>query len=146
MNWIDNYIGVGDLIDANNVDDLRKRGVDFIVDARTLFETVRVGFLEEHRPVPDKILKASRLLLALSDLDAKILIHCLVGVNRTPFLAMVYVSKKYKMNYEEAYRFVAEKRPNTRIHWDWVRMLESREAKDAAARAKTCSSRSCRER
>ena len=131
MNWIDDFIGVGDIIDANYVDDLRKQGVDFIVDARTLFESVRVGFLEENRPVVAKILKAAKFLVALSDLDAKILIHCLADINRTPFLAMVYVSKKYKMSYEEAYKLVAEKRPNTRIHWDWVELLESGEIESA---------------
>ena len=131
MNWIDNYIGVGNIIDANDVDDLREKGVDFIVDARTLFKTVKVGFLDEQSPVPDKIIKAAKLLVALSDLDAKILIHCLVGINRTPFLAMVYVSKKYKMSYQEAYKFVAEKTPNTRFHWDWVEQLESSEAEGA---------------
>ena len=127
LNWIDNCIGVGDIIDAYYVDALREQGVDFIVDARTLFETVHVGFLDENRPIPSKILKAARLLVALSDLDAKILIHCLVGINRTPFLASVYVSKKYKMDYKAAYKFVAEKRPNTRYHWDWVELLESSE-------------------
>jgi dual specificity MAP kinase phosphatase len=132
LNWIDECIGVGDIIDAYEVDDLRKQGVDFIVDARTLFETVKVEFLDENRPVPGKILKATKLLVALSDLDAKILIHCLVGIDRTPFLAMVYVSKKYKMSYETAYKFVSEKRPNTRYHWDWVELLESSETDSAA--------------
>ena len=131
MNWIDNCIGVGDIIDAYYVDALREQGVDFIVDARTLFETVHVGFLDENSPVPGKILKAAKLLVALSDLDAKILIHCLAGINRTPFLAMVYVSKKYKMDYEAAYKFVAEKRPNTRYHWDWVELLGSSETESA---------------
>jgi protein-tyrosine phosphatase len=132
LNWIDNCIGVGDIIDAYDVDDLRKQGVDFIVDARTLFETVQVGFIDENRPVPGKILKAAKFLVTLSDLDAKILIHCLVGIDRTPFLAMVYVSKKYKMDYKAAYKFVAEKRPNTRYHWDWVELLESGETESVA--------------
>ncbi|OGD45646.1 hypothetical protein A3K70_00905 [Candidatus Bathyarchaeota archaeon RBG_16_48_13] len=133
MHWIDQWIGVGDLIDANYVAELREQDVDFIVDARTLFESAHVGFHHENRPVPSKILKAARLLVALSDLDAKILIHCLEGIDRTPFLAMVYVSRKYKMNYEAAYKFVAEKRPSTRYHWDWVKLLESNESVGAAS-------------
>jgi hypothetical protein len=46
-----------------------------------------------------------------------------------PFLAMVYVSKKYVMDYDAVYKFVAEKRPNTRYHWDWVKLLKSNEIK-----------------
>lgn len=85
---------------------------------------MQVGFVNENRPVINKILKAAKLLVGLSNLDAKILIHCLVGIDRTPFLAMVYVSKKYKMDYDAAYKFIAEKNPNTRCHWDWVNFLK----------------------
>jgi protein-tyrosine phosphatase len=42
---------------------------------------LRVGLLDENRPVISKILKAAKLLVALSNLDAKILIHCLIGID-----------------------------------------------------------------
>ena len=124
MDWIDRWIGIGNVIDANFVDELRAQGVDFIVDARTLFDTMHRELLHEHRPDPGKIIKAAKLLVALSDLDAKVMIHCLEGFDRTPFVAMVYVSQKYNMSYEAAYKYVAEKRTSTRFHWDWVKLLE----------------------
>ena len=125
MDWIDQWVGVGNVIDANLVDELREQGVDFILDARTLFDGTSLGLLHGHHPIPGKILKAAKLLVALSNLDARVLIHCLEGIDRTPFLAMAYVSQKYGMSYEAAYKHVAEKRSGTRFHWDWVELLES---------------------
>ncbi len=124
MDWIDRWVGVGNVVDANLVNELREQDVDFVMDARTLFDSPGAGLLHEHRPVPRKIVKAAGLLVALSNLDAKVLIHCLEGIDRTPFLAMVYISQKYKMGYEASYKHVAEKRPNTHFHWDWVKLLD----------------------
>jgi predicted protein tyrosine phosphatase len=89
-----------------------------------------LGFSTKTAPSPARSLRP-RSFVALSDLDAKILIYCLVGIDRTPFLAMVYVSKKYNVSYEAAYKFVVEKSPNTRYHWDWVGLLGSSETEGA---------------
>jgi protein-tyrosine phosphatase len=110
LNWIDQWVGIGNLIDANLVDELRDQDVDFIMDVRTLFDATSPGLLHHHHPVMRKILKAASLLVTLSELDAKVMIHCLEGIDRTPFVAMVYVSQKYGMSYEDAYKRVAEKR------------------------------------
>jgi len=123
MNWIDESIAVGNIVDANNVQLLEKEDIEFIIDARTLFLGVPSNPLQQ-KPRVDKILKAADLLIALANLDAQVLIHCLWGVDRTPFLAMVYVSKKYDMPYKEAYEFVKLKRTQTVFHWDWVDQLE----------------------
>jgi dual specificity MAP kinase phosphatase len=80
-------------------------------------------------PIVRKVMKAGDMLVALTQFDAKILIHCLLGIDRTPFLAMVYVSKKYDMSYKDAYEFVKKKNPHTVFHWDWVEMLRMKEEK-----------------
>jgi len=102
------------------ISELKEVDIDLIIDARTLFNIV---YGSNKKPLVNKVLKAGDMLVALTELNAKVLVHCSEGVDRTPFLAMVYVSKKYDMSYEDAYKFVKEKRPQTVFHWDWVEML-----------------------
>jgi protein-tyrosine phosphatase len=123
MNWIDDFVAVGGLEDAFSTHDIKEADIDLIVDARTLFDDF---FEMNKRPIVNKVLKAGDLLVALTKLDAKILVHCLAGIDRTPFVAMVYISKKYDMPYKEAYEFVKKKNPPTVFHWDWVKMLGER--------------------
>ncbi len=121
-NWIDSFVAVGGLEDAFSVHDLRKADIDLIIDARTLFdETLEAG----KKPILDKIIKAGDMLVAITEYKPKVLVHCLLGIDRTPFVAMVYVSKKYDTSYKDAYEFVKKKHPHTVFHWDWVEMLRA---------------------
>ncbi len=122
-NWIDDFIAVGGLEDAFSVKDLKEGDIDLIIDARRLFDGISgINVV----PIVDKVLKAGNMLVMLTPFDTKVLVHCLMGIDRTPFLAMVYVSKKYDMPYKEAYEFVKKKNPYTVFHWDWVEMLGTR--------------------
>lgn len=123
MDWIDESIAIRDLVDANNIQLLTSEDIESIIDARTLFQSVPFHLLQ-HEPRVDKILKAADLLISLSNLDAKVLIQCLMGIDRTLFLAMIYISKKRDVPYKDAYEFVKQKRPQTVSHWDWVEQLE----------------------
>jgi hypothetical protein len=127
MNWIDQYVAVGGWKSVFFIDNLKKEDIDLIIDARTLFDLPHGN---PKKPIVKKILKAGDMLEALTHFNAKVLIHCTEGIDRTPFVAMVYVSKKYDMSYKEAYELVKEKRPETIFHWDWVEMLgESKDKK-----------------
>jgi hypothetical protein len=120
MDWIDKYVAVGGWTDAFFIENLKKEGIELIIDARTLFDRV---YGVEKKPLVDKVLKAGDMLVALTDHDCQVLIRCHEGIDRTPFVAMIYVSKKYGMPYKEAYELVKQKRPQTVFHWDWVKML-----------------------
>jgi protein-tyrosine phosphatase len=72
----------------------------------------------------DKVRRSAYLLYALSENDAKVLVHCVWGVDRTPFLAMLYYAYKYEATYNLAYAAVKKKHPSTVIHQDWVELLE----------------------
>jgi protein-tyrosine phosphatase len=123
MDWIDDFVAVGSLLDAERVNELKEEDIDLIVDARVAFERADVI---NYKPIVPKVLRAADILVALSQtIMPKILIHCTFGVERTPFLAMVYVSRKYSMTYEEAYNYVREKRPQTIFRWDWVEALKN---------------------
>jgi hypothetical protein len=120
MNWIDEFVAVGGWKDVFFINDLKNADIDLIIDARTLFDII---YGTDKKPLVDKVMRAGDVLVSLTEHDAKALIHCHEGIDRTPFVAMVYVSKKYNMSYKDAYEFVHEKRPQTVYHWDWVEML-----------------------
>jgi protein-tyrosine phosphatase len=122
LNWVDDCVAIGNLVDANNVDLLRKENIDLIIDVRTAFD---LDFSEmSYTLVCERAKKITILLTALSSLEAKVLVHCLEGIDRTPFMVMLYIAQKYNMTYKEAYDLVKQKRPNTRFHWKWVEDYE----------------------
>jgi len=122
MNWIDDNVAVGNWMDAFRVGALRREGIDLIIDARTLFHRNWRNF--HHYPDVKRVRRAGNMLVSLAELDAKVLVRCRHGRDRTPFLAMLYVSKRYNKTVKEAYEMVKEKRPQTVLHWEWVEMLE----------------------
>ena len=124
MKWVDDMVAVGNWADARDVDGLRSEGVDLIVDARALFTQSLLQF--DKVPLVKEVLRTADLLVALSSLKPKVMIRCYHGRDRSPFVAMVYVSKKYVMSYKDAYDFVRQRVPRTVYHWDWVKMLGSR--------------------
>jgi protein-tyrosine phosphatase len=122
LNWVDDCVAIGNLIDANNVDLLRKENIDLNIDVRTAFD---FDFSEmRHTPVFDRVRKITVLLTSLSNLQAKMLVHCLEGIDRTPFIVMLYVAQKYNMTLKDAYDLVKQKRPETRFHMEWVEGYE----------------------
>ncbi|MDD1770990.1 MAG: dual specificity protein phosphatase family protein, partial [Methanomassiliicoccales archaeon] len=62
----------------------------------------------------------------LSKQNAKVMIRCRQGKDRTPLVAAAYVSRRYGMPLKEAYELVKKKRKRTKYHWDWLEMLEKR--------------------
>ena len=122
MNWVDDCVAIGNLVDANNVDLLRKEDIDLIIDVRTAFD---FDFSEmNYTLICERAKKITILLVALSSLKAKVLVHCLEGIDRTPFTVMLYIAQKNSMTFKDAYGFVKQRRPNTRFHWEWVEDYE----------------------
>lgn len=127
MNWIDENVAIGNLIEANNVLLLRQENIDLVLDVRTAFNSnARFEFLHRKKILnSERAKKISILLVGLLNLKAKVLVHCLEGVDRTPFIVMLYVAQKYSMNHRDAYYLVKQKRPQTRFHWNWVTDYEN---------------------
>jgi hypothetical protein len=117
VEWIDNNVAVGSILDAEEVVTLLKNDVDLILDARLCFTHFPII------PVTDNIMTHANLLRVLSENSSRTLIHCVWGVDRTPFLGMVYYARKYGMRYHDAYEYIKSKHPATVFHWDWLDML-----------------------
>jgi protein-tyrosine phosphatase len=122
LNWVDECVAIGNLVDANNVNLLRKEDIDLIIDVRTAFD---FDFSEmSYTLICERAKKITILLTAMSNLKAKVLVHCLEGIDRTPFTVMLYIAQKNRMTFKDAYGVVKQKRPNTRFHWEWVKCYE----------------------
>jgi hypothetical protein len=132
MDWIDDNIAVGSWLDAEEVAERKEKGVDLVLDARALFHKKKGLNPFEFEPIPDKVLRAADMLVALSNYKnskghgiPKILIRCIWGVDRTPFVATVYIKQKYDKTWDDAYKYVAVKHPQTQFHWDWIETLNA---------------------
>jgi predicted protein tyrosine phosphatase len=117
VDWIDSNIAVGSLLDAEEVVTLMKKDVDLIIDARLCFTHFPIA------PIAENVITSSNLLRVLSEHGARTLIHCVWGIDRTPFLAMVYCACKNGWSYQRAYEYVKSKHPGTIYHWDWIDIL-----------------------
>ncbi len=121
MDWIDDTVAVGDWFDGFSVQRRRQNNIQLIVDSRVLFTK---GLLPRGRvPIAQFLLKARDEIMELVPLHPKVLIFCSRGRDRSPFLAMMYIMKRYGMGCKEAYEMVASKRRQTVFHWDWVTVV-----------------------
>lgn len=121
MNWIDADLAVGDLDDARNNQELRRQGINVSIDVRNVF------YWDETEPetfglVKHKVWSLVDILRTITG-KYKAFIHCRGGIDRAPFIAMLYVAKKYKKNYSEAYKWVKECRTQVIEHWEWVPLV-----------------------
>jgi hypothetical protein len=121
MNWIDETIAIGSWMDARCVRNLKREKIDLIIDSRTLF--FRKSGTLRNEPRIDMLEKAVEMLIELSSLKAKVLVFCRHGKDRSPFLVMVYLSKKDGVSCDEAYQRIKSKRRRTIYHPEWVKML-----------------------
>lgn len=123
IEWVDKNVAVGNWMDARDVEQLREEDIDFVIDARAFFDDSRG---RGHRtPDLDQIIKEVSFMLTLASAGARILVRCHHGRDRGPFVAMIYLSQKKKISYDQAYHEVKKKRPRTELHWDWVEQLEA---------------------
>ncbi|MFA5314286.1 MAG: dual specificity protein phosphatase [Methanomassiliicoccales archaeon] len=123
IEWIDENVAVGNWRDARDIDMLRNEGIDMIVDARILFDDSKGRKLRT--PHIDLIHREIEFMLAMAGMGAKILVRCYHGRDRSPFVAMIYLSRRNGTSYDEAYRTVKEKRPITIFHRDWVKLFDA---------------------
>ena len=123
MDWIDDTVAVGNWFDGISAQRRRHQGIDLIIDSRVLFTK---SILPSRRaPLVERLERARDQIVGILPLKPKVLIYCNQGRDRSPFLAMLYVSKRYGLSYQEAYEMVKSKRRQTVFHWDWVRAVDT---------------------
>ncbi len=122
MDWIDDTVAVGDWFDGFSPKRRRSEGIGLLIDARVLF--TKSIFPSRRAPLVELIMQAQNQIIGVVPFQPKILIFCDRGRDRSPFVAMQYVKKRYRMTYQEAYEMVRSRRKETVFHWDWVKALD----------------------
>ncbi|OPY34266.1 MAG: Dual specificity phosphatase, catalytic domain [Methanomassiliicoccales archaeon PtaU1.Bin124] len=122
IDWVDENVAIGSWRDARDVDHLRSQGIDLIVDSRILFDDSQGRDLRI--PRVEHMLKVVGLMQIAAEAGARILVRCYHGRDRSPFVAMVYLNRRYGTPYRQAYVRVKQKRDRTVFHWEWVDILE----------------------
>lgn len=52
--------------------------------------------------------------------EAKILVHCIEGIDRSPFIVASIIAQQYGLKLNEAYHIVKDARPIIREHYEWL--------------------------
>jgi len=125
MDWIDETVAVGNRLDGLSVRRRRRENIEIVIDARLLFSQDRISSKRE--PLIEKLSHARDQLVNISAFNPRVLIYCNRGRDRSSFLAMLYLSKRFGLSYQEAYEKVKSKRKETVFHWDWVEMFREDE-------------------
>jgi hypothetical protein len=122
MDWIDDTVAVGDWFDGFSAQRRRHEGIDLIIDSRVLFTKSVFSF--KRTPLVEMMLRTRDQIVGVVPFHPKILIFCNRGRDRSTFVAMLYVKKRYSLGYQEAYEMVRSKRKQTTYHWDWVKAFD----------------------
>lgn len=123
MDWIDDTVAVGNWFDGISAQRRRHEGIDLIIDSRVLFTKSILPL--RRAPLVERLMRTRDQIVEILPLKPKVLIYCNRGRDRSAFLAMLYVSKRYGLSYQEAYEMVKSKRRQIAFHWDWVRAVDA---------------------
>ena len=63
-------------------------------------------------------------IFSLLDSNKKTLVHCSAGRSRSCSIVIFYIMKKYNISFNEAYKLMREKRPNTYLHNGFFKQLQ----------------------
>ena len=128
MNWITDYLAIGDLGDLDNIRYLRKLRT-IAVDVRDLFaehvhlEDTDADIVTESWRINWEALDQFVIDLEQHEGEQKVMIHCSAGIDRAPFVATYYLFKRGDWTIDEAYAHVKTKRPQTFIHNEWMNQV-----------------------
>jgi hypothetical protein len=122
MDWIDETVAIGNWYDGFSARRRRHEGIELIIDSRVLF--TKSTFPSRRVPMVDGLVKARDQILVLLPFKPKVLIFCSRGRDRSAFLSMMYVRKRYGLDFQEAYELVRSKHRQAAFHRDWAAMLD----------------------
>ena len=140
ITWITESLAIGDFTDTLNLDLLHKEKVDSILfldskeKSRRIMEAIKGEIDCSWYPVltdpieniwrfQDECQAAYDELSFSLSIGMKVLVSCIAGIDRSPFIVAMYLTKHCFVSYEDkllkAYSLIKEKRPWIIEHYDW---------------------------
>ncbi|XP_039253556.2 uncharacterized protein LOC120330721 [Styela clava] len=93
---------------------------EFIDDSHFHRISVRDNYQEKMTPY---IKEAIEFIEKVRKSNQRVIVHCLAGVSRSATVAIAYVLHYLRINFEDAYRFVKEKRPSISPNFNFLGQL-----------------------
>ena len=114
---IENKLWLGNLFSAQNIDDLKRKGITKIltvIDVPQNQYSENDGFKHKIIEVMDveyeNIIQYFGECLNFIDGYEKVLVHCAAGASRSSTIVIAYIMWKNHMKFEEAHQYVLKKR------------------------------------
>ena len=114
---IENKLWLGNLFSAQNIDDLKRKGITKIltvIDVPQNQYSENDGFKHKIIEVMDveyeNIIQYFGECLNFINGDGKVFVHCAAGESRSATIVIAYLMWKKKMTFDKAYNFVKQKR------------------------------------
>ena len=134
MNWITNRIAIGNALDAQDADLLKREQVEAIFGLTAALDqyaptdlNVKTIVIEDLKDdatnSPGEFVRMVTRLVHLTGSHARVLVHCQAGQSRSAAIVAGYLMKTEKLAVDEAVRRVAAKR-EIRIHPALVMLLD----------------------
>lgn len=152
ITWITRNIAIGELCDIldNPIEDLKKIGITSVLTIlskddprlrkkfreawhkRVLIRQhfARVGGTNPPDPLELEVAYSKLDSIFFADYQEKVLVHCVAGMDRSPFVVAKYLTKEGSVydgeefhstrTMSEAYSFIKKKRPQIIEHLEWV--------------------------
>lgn len=143
ITWITRNVAIGEYSDAINEELLEKEKIDCVLNVRAKDEVnmveqtiemfhgikyfhVSVGSRQGVDPIKIELRTASFMLELLVKKYKRILVHCMAGIDRSPFVVASWLANKeyYRLDikdqFYEAYKDIKKKRPQIIEHMEWV--------------------------
>ena len=118
MNHIKYNIYLGDIIDAKRADDYTVISLTkHPVDETDLHVPLIDGKNDYHTFIP-KIDAVFNKFIECKDNDEDILVHCAVGMSRSPAVVALIISMYESIKYEEAMKIVRNKKMQVNPHYE----------------------------
>ena len=149
ITWITENVAIGEYSDAINRELLEKEKIDCILCLRTFVSNeedalkeflqiplfhISVGDHQGLKPIKIELVTTAYMLGLLSAFYNRILVHCTAGIDRAPFVLALYLTNlsldfdktaglttiDFNSTFRKAYKFIKEKRPQIKEHYEWV--------------------------
>jgi len=81
--------------------------------------------IELNRENLETIDKVLQVIKSAYDNDLPTLVYCHAGMDRSPFMVACFIHRELGFSSEYAYKMVKEKRVQTIVHDDWMKLYQS---------------------
>ena len=129
MSQITNNLYLGNLFDAQNIQNLLKLGIKKVLSLITDTQLLKYPNEIEHKLIKiddfpkENIIQYFYECLLFIDDNKKVLVHCFAGLSRSATIVIAYIMWKNQLDFLEAIHLVEQIRPNINPNFGFVKQL-----------------------